>query len=178
MPTVGFEPTIAAGERPQTYALDRAATGTGNIKLNTSICLSFMYVTCKKSTTNLQLIDNRIVSPDTSTLSMASYADWLECGIRKRLDWRSDWLCAISNGMISVESRHTIIRTYKLRVTNKTLPPLPVFLSRNPSNSFTEHSFRNTGIAVKPSETRLGLRRDVGVWHVLLCDTNENLHLR
>ena len=30
MPPVGFEPTISAGERPQTYALDRAATGTGN----------------------------------------------------------------------------------------------------------------------------------------------------
>jgi hypothetical protein len=29
MPTVGFEPTISADERPQTYALDRAATGTG-----------------------------------------------------------------------------------------------------------------------------------------------------
>jgi len=27
---VGFEPTISAGERPKTYALDRAATGTGN----------------------------------------------------------------------------------------------------------------------------------------------------
>ena len=26
---VGFEPTISAGERPQTYALDRAATGSG-----------------------------------------------------------------------------------------------------------------------------------------------------
>ena len=26
---VGFEPTISADERPQTYALDRAATGTG-----------------------------------------------------------------------------------------------------------------------------------------------------
>jgi len=26
---VGSEPTISAGERPQTYALDRAATGTG-----------------------------------------------------------------------------------------------------------------------------------------------------
>jgi len=26
MPPVGFEPTISAGERPQTYALDRAAT--------------------------------------------------------------------------------------------------------------------------------------------------------
>ena len=29
MPPVGFEPTISAGERPQTYALDSAATGTG-----------------------------------------------------------------------------------------------------------------------------------------------------
>ena len=29
MPPVGFEPTTPAGERPQTYALDRAPTGTG-----------------------------------------------------------------------------------------------------------------------------------------------------
>ena len=29
MPPVGFEPTISAGERPQTYALDRVAFGTG-----------------------------------------------------------------------------------------------------------------------------------------------------
>jgi len=29
MPPVGFEPTISAGEQPQTYALDRVATGTG-----------------------------------------------------------------------------------------------------------------------------------------------------
>ena len=28
---VGFETTISAAERPQTYALDRAATGTGTI---------------------------------------------------------------------------------------------------------------------------------------------------
>jgi hypothetical protein len=26
---VGFEPTISAGERPKTYSLDSAATGTG-----------------------------------------------------------------------------------------------------------------------------------------------------
>ena len=31
MPPAGFEPTIPAGERPQTYALDRAATGTGDV---------------------------------------------------------------------------------------------------------------------------------------------------
>ena len=29
MPPVGFEPTISTGKRPQTYALDRTATGTG-----------------------------------------------------------------------------------------------------------------------------------------------------
>ena len=29
MPPVGFEPTISAGERPQTYALERAATEIG-----------------------------------------------------------------------------------------------------------------------------------------------------
>jgi len=28
LPPAGFEPTISAGERPQTYALDRAAAGT------------------------------------------------------------------------------------------------------------------------------------------------------
>jgi len=28
MPPLGFEATISAGERPQTYALDRATSGT------------------------------------------------------------------------------------------------------------------------------------------------------
>jgi len=32
MPPVGFEPTISASERPQTYALDRAAIGTGSVE--------------------------------------------------------------------------------------------------------------------------------------------------
>ena len=31
MPPPGFEPAITAGERPQTLALDRSATGTGMI---------------------------------------------------------------------------------------------------------------------------------------------------
>ena len=33
VPPVGFEPTISAGERSQTYVLDRAATGTGELLL-------------------------------------------------------------------------------------------------------------------------------------------------
>ena len=41
MTPVGFEPTISAGERPQTYALDRAATGTGMC-----VCVCVCMVVC------------------------------------------------------------------------------------------------------------------------------------
>ena len=40
MPPVGFEHTISAVEPPQTYALDRAATGTGNDKDYRHLCIS------------------------------------------------------------------------------------------------------------------------------------------
>ena len=43
MPPVGFEPTISACERPQTYALDRAATRTGNKMQLCRINLLFHY---------------------------------------------------------------------------------------------------------------------------------------
>jgi hypothetical protein len=33
MPPVGFELTVSAGERPQTYLVDRAATGTGVVQM-------------------------------------------------------------------------------------------------------------------------------------------------
>jgi hypothetical protein len=32
MSPAGFEPAIPAGERPQTYSLDRGATGIGKLK--------------------------------------------------------------------------------------------------------------------------------------------------
>jgi hypothetical protein len=37
MPPAGFEPTIPANERPQTHALDRAATGIGEVAYFTTI---------------------------------------------------------------------------------------------------------------------------------------------
>jgi len=37
MPPVGFEPTVSAGQRPQTYALDSAATGIDTATLYTSL---------------------------------------------------------------------------------------------------------------------------------------------
>jgi hypothetical protein len=39
MHSVGFEPTISADERRQTYALDRAAPGTGEMISN-----AFIYI--------------------------------------------------------------------------------------------------------------------------------------
>ena len=51
MAPVGFEPTVSAGERPQTYALDRAATGIGilsyqdSLLKNKRICKTFMVTT-------------------------------------------------------------------------------------------------------------------------------------
>jgi hypothetical protein len=43
MPSVGFETTISAGERPQTHALDREATGTG--KITSFKTLNFLAIT-------------------------------------------------------------------------------------------------------------------------------------
>ena len=40
-PPVGLEPTISSGERPMTYALDRADTGTGTV---VQVELSNMYI--------------------------------------------------------------------------------------------------------------------------------------
>ena len=44
MPPVGFEPTISAAERPQTYALDRAATGTGICLIIAFLILSLVQI--------------------------------------------------------------------------------------------------------------------------------------
>jgi hypothetical protein len=42
IPSVGFEPTISPGERPQTHALDRAATGTGSSSTLDKKCSSWL----------------------------------------------------------------------------------------------------------------------------------------
>jgi hypothetical protein len=45
MPPEGFEPTISVGERPQTYALDGAATGTSYFVgyLKTLLAITFPF---------------------------------------------------------------------------------------------------------------------------------------
>jgi hypothetical protein len=49
MPTVEFETTISAGERPQTYALDRAATEIGR-HLTTTTTTTIIIIIIKGKT--------------------------------------------------------------------------------------------------------------------------------
>ena len=42
MPPLGFEPTISAGERQQTYAIDRADTGTGRWEVSVVEFLGYL----------------------------------------------------------------------------------------------------------------------------------------
>ena len=60
MPPVGFEPTVSVDKRPQTDALDRAATGTGcNFygSINFVICVRlFMSSSCVLSRTPLNVV--------------------------------------------------------------------------------------------------------------------------
>jgi hypothetical protein len=61
MPPVEFEPTISAGEQPETHALDRAAPGTGEAILIHGVCRTNMLlvktsVMCLKYWSTLQSI--------------------------------------------------------------------------------------------------------------------------
>jgi hypothetical protein len=44
MPPVGFEPTISAGKRPQTYALDGAVTEIGIFSNNNASTRTMIYL--------------------------------------------------------------------------------------------------------------------------------------
>jgi len=55
MHSVGFESTISAGERSQTYALDHAATGTGEI----NICKGEMWMNFEEQSTPKMRIINK-----------------------------------------------------------------------------------------------------------------------
>ena len=56
MPPVGFEPTISAGERPKTYALGHAATGTGFAVYSTVLKLN---ISPKDGTTQQKFASNK-----------------------------------------------------------------------------------------------------------------------
>ena len=58
---VGFEPTISAGERPQTYALDLAATGAVYICCRSGVGVFCLYFLSKKATVIIERTDLLVV---------------------------------------------------------------------------------------------------------------------
>ena len=80
---VGFEPTISAGERPKTNALDRAATGTGTAQMTREfqsterlgICCTF-HITCSRKILNTAIFwsitQRAVVITDVSEQSVGS----------------------------------------------------------------------------------------------------------
>jgi hypothetical protein len=96
-----------------------------NIQSNAAICSYFMFVTWTWSTVNLKLIDNLIVSPDTSTQPTASRAEWLYYRIGKLLDCSSGWQYACyqwRNNHCRMSPHGFLIRAHKFRTGNKTRP--------------------------------------------------------
>ena len=77
MPPVGFEPTISAGERPQTYALDRAATGTGYPMIRT-YKFGLVLLSDKRIKIFLE-INSSLKTPNSISCGIRYYSDpvWL-----------------------------------------------------------------------------------------------------
>ena len=67
MPPVGFEPTISVGERPQTYTLYRAATGTDEVCLLD--CLDTSNTACKCNVITMSLLYSRRTANKYTILS-------------------------------------------------------------------------------------------------------------
>jgi hypothetical protein len=85
MHPAGFEPTISAGERSPTYALDRAVTGTGTTTT----------ITTTTTTTNNNNNNNKHVIARCSSLSEFAYPvkhNQLERTIHQRLPSRISYL--------------------------------------------------------------------------------------
>ena len=63
MPPAGFEPTLSAGERPQTDALDRAATGDRQLQFWDILLI---YEASKRSSVFWHVMERRLVVTDVS----------------------------------------------------------------------------------------------------------------
>ena len=109
---VGFEPTISTGERPQTYALDCAATGTGGV---TPLVTVSAFMGCTRKTlpfTAHQCCQHNmsvsfITTDDVWDLDTASYFP---------LNFIQTFFCRSSLGYLRVKST---IMCYKLKLFGK-----------------------------------------------------------
>ena len=91
MPPVGFEPKISAGERPQTYALDRTAIGTGHIDIGVRNIL-WITVNCSFDGTNESVFGHNFgISYNylNGWVIVSVISEWVSEWVR---DWVSKWV--------------------------------------------------------------------------------------
>jgi len=74
MPTLGFEPTISAGKRPQTYTLDRAVIGTNNFAVSSYTCLDLV----QPLIATLDAQTHTLCYPNTSKQLKVEYHDFTD----------------------------------------------------------------------------------------------------
>jgi ribosomal protein L33 len=110
-----------------------------NIKLNTSICLSFTYITRKSQrlTSNWSITD-RFARHIGSCLGQAVLTDLTTESGSFWIEAATDCLLSMTEWLVPKVATRILIHTYKFRTSNKTLPPLRIFVFRNPCNPFSE----------------------------------------
>jgi hypothetical protein len=101
VPPVGFEPMISAGERPQTHALDRAATGTGDLsllykKITTHFLREPRYVSVSTSTTPTKAASFSMAYTPPQKLKSSSPNHYTRTFLRKLLLLHPPEICAAS----------------------------------------------------------------------------------
>ena len=112
MHPLGFEPTISAGERPQNYALDRAATGTG----------SNLFTSCKLWCYSVECFDDCEKRTGKSRTRSASWRNsrYLLCKLGQcRIGHGQDSNCVFGIRGRNLLSSFTIISNRKNRLHNK-----------------------------------------------------------
>jgi hypothetical protein len=103
-----------------------------NTRVKTSIYFYLMKLNVHKSTANLKLIDSPMISLTyqflwlgvLTDLTIESGSFWFEAEI--------DCVLSVTEWSVSNVVTRFLIRMYKFRSSNKTIPPLRVFVSRNP----------------------------------------------
>jgi hypothetical protein len=87
---LGFEPTISAGERPQTYALDLAATGTGTL----------IHIICKDT---VNIVSFETTSPDMAINGQVEDIEMASVFISKTCTWHTVRTAAVTDSKVIIK---------------------------------------------------------------------------
>ena len=122
MSPLGFEPTNLAGERPQTYTLDHAATGTGTFRkdttLNIATIICYVLPGIISGLFHLTVRPASQVSSSTSLvlLTVGKWSEWLWGGCQWRyIHGNSVKFCSVDQNWKRKQQTCACTNMYKCR---------------------------------------------------------------